>query len=197
MAIELDEPRRAGSPVVKKNRIGETFRGAIIKYEQRPIKKDGEVVMNERTGKPKQEMVVHCMALAGTTAFAGIGDENGVPAPGTVVRLILRGGAFSAWIDARKDHRGGKLVVGDIITQSTEYAQAYDAYGQPKGGRIIDQASVDALPRSVTTGFYGPLTLAENDSPELVAQTEAEYHKLNVQGIDLHDEPVGVDEQPF
>lgn len=177
MAITLDEHTgRASSPVVKRTKIGETFLGAIVKTEQREIKNNGETVINARTGKPRQELVVTCIALPGTTSPAGIKDTTAVPEPGDTVRLILRGGGFGQWIEARNGHRGGRLQVGDIVKQTVEYAQAYDAAGQTRGGHIGDQAQVDGLPRGVTVGFYGPLTLHEPKDQGWVQKAEAAYH---------------------
>lgn len=178
MAITLDEGARAtGTPVVKRTAIGEVFLGAIVKTEQRPVLRDGAEVINERTGRPRQELVVTCVALPGTTAPAGIKDHTSVPEPGELVRLILRGGAFGQWIEARNAHRGGSLHVGDIVRQVVDHAQAYDAAGSKRGGQITDQAAVDALPRGVTVGFYGPLTLHEPKDQSWVAKAEAAYRQ--------------------
>jgi hypothetical protein len=195
MAIEIqDQGVRTGYPVLKSQRIGEVARIALIKFEQRNVMK-----RNERTGqdepvmkpngKPRQELVVHGIALSGTTAIAGLGDESGVPAAGDRVRMILRGGGFGNWIEARKGHRGGKIQVGDIVERTTDWAQAYNADGSPKAGQIKTQAEADALPRSTTVGFYGGLTLAEPKDHSWTAQAEQAY--MDDQAIDL-----GGDEEP-
>jgi hypothetical protein len=175
MAITLDDGARTSTPVVKRTKIGEVFLGAIVKTEQRDVKNNGDVVINERTGKPRQELVVTCLALPGTTAPAGIKDTTVVPEAGELVRLILRGGAFGQWIEARNGHRGGKLHVGDIVRQTVDHAQAYDAAGSKRGAAITDQAAVDALPRGVTVGFYGPLSLHEPKDATWVAKAEQAY----------------------
>ena len=105
MPIILNEQKPAGLPVVKRQRIGETFVGMVVRTQQRAILRDGEPVLNDR-GKPRQELVVTCITLPGTTAAAGIGDETKVPAPGDRVRLILRGGAFSQWIEQLRELGG-------------------------------------------------------------------------------------------
>jgi hypothetical protein len=176
MAIQLDDGARTSTPVVKRTKIGEAFLGAIVKTEQRDVKNNGDTVMNERTGKPRQELVVTCVALPGTTAPAGIKDTTAVPEAGEIVRLILRGGAFGQWIEARNAHRGGKLQVGDVVKQVVDHAQAYDAAGSKRGAAMTDQAAVDALPRGVTIGFYGPLTLHEPKDQTWVAKAEEAYH---------------------
>lgn len=176
MTIELpDLGATSSTPVIKAQKIGEVARIALVRCEQRKMLKDGQEVVNPRTGKVRHEMIVHGLALSGTTAMAGIGDRQEVPAPGTPCRFILRGGGFGAWIEARKAHRSGKLCVGDVVARTIEFAQAYDAQGAPKGNRITSQAEVEKLPRSTTVGFYGPITLEKANDEAMVAQAEAAY----------------------
>ncbi len=174
--IELqDQINSSATPVIKAQRIGEIARIALVRWEQRPMMRDGAPVVNARTGKPRQELLVHGIAMSGTTALAGIGDHQDVPGPGTPCRFILRGGGYGQWIEARKAHRNGRLLVGDIVTRTIEYAQAYDAAGAPKGSRISDQAEVERLPRSTTVGFYGAIQLQPGTDQALIAQAEAAY----------------------
>lgn len=175
MTIELPDAGTSSTPVIKSQKIGEVARVALVRWEQRPMKRDGVEVINPRTGKPRHEMIVHGLALAGTTAQAGIGERQEVPTPGTPVRFILRGGGFGQWIEARKAHRNGKLCVGDVVVRTIEFAQAYDAQGAPKGSRITSQAEVDKLPRSTTIGFYGPINLEASADEAMVAAAEAAY----------------------
>ncbi len=82
--IELPDSGASNStPVLKASRIGETARIALVRWEQRAMKKDGAEVINTRTGKPRQELIIHGLALPGTTAVAGLGDQQEVPAVGT------------------------------------------------------------------------------------------------------------------
>ena len=174
--IELqDQINSSATPVIKAQRIGEVARIALVRWEQRAMMRDGEPVVNTRTGKPRQELLVHGIAMVGTTAMAGIGDHQDVPGPGTPCRFILRGGGYGQWIEARKAHRGGRLLVGDVVTRTIEYAQAYDALGAPKGSRISDQAEVERLPRSTTVGFYGSIQLQPGTDQALIAQAETAY----------------------
>lgn len=176
MAIELPDSGSSSTPVIKSQRIGEVARVALVRWEQRAMKREGVEVINPRTGKPRHEMIVHGLALPGTTALAGIADRQEVPPPGTPVRFILRGGGFGQWIEARKAHRGGKLCVGDVVMRTIDFAQAYDAQGAPKGARLTSQAEVERLPRSTTIGFYGPIALEVPTDEAMVAQAEAAYH---------------------
>ena len=182
MAIEIpEEQRAAATPVVKRQRIGEKFVGAVVRFEQRGRTKtvNGErVPLMKNNGKQAQELVVHCIAMPKTTAYAGIGDDIGVPNPGDPVRLILKGKAFGQWIEARKHHRFGRLNVGDVVVQETDVAQAYDSDGNPKGPEMSTQEQVDAVlaksPRTAI-GVYGPITLHEPKDPQWVIVAENAY----------------------
>lgn len=174
--IELpDSGASTSTPVLKASRIGEVARIALVRHEQRAMKKDNQEVINPRTGKPRQELIIHGLALPGTTAVAGLGDQQEVPAVGTPCRFILKGKAFSQWIDARKAHRKGKLCVGDIVERVTEVAQAYDANGSPKGAEIRTQVEADKVPRGTSLGFYGTITLAEGTDATMISAAEAAY----------------------
>lgn len=202
MAISLDQDRPAGLPVVKRQRIGETFVGAVVRTTQRDVQKtvDGKTVtVLKDNGKARQELVVTCLALPGTTAQAGLGDSNAVPAAGDKVRLILKGGAFGDWITAKNEL--GQLQVGDIVTQVTDVAQAYDANGAPKGPKMTEQAQIDALPRTTTVGIYGPLTLRRATADEQSWVTAAETAYTETRDAISLDTPAGGgyagDEEPF
>ena len=174
--IELqDQVSSSSTPVIKSQRIGEIARLALIRWEQRTMLRDGVEVINNRTGKPRHELLVHGIAMAGTTAVAGIGDSQDVPPPGTPCRFILRGGGYGQWIEARKLHRNGRLLVGDVVIRTVEYAQAYDSSGAPKGSRISEQSEVERLPRSTTVGFYGPIRIEPGTDAQVIAQAEAAY----------------------
>jgi hypothetical protein len=188
MAIDLDDTNEFAprTPVMKKRAIGERTKVAIVRFEQRPVKKDGVDVINPRTGKPRQELVVHGLAMTGTTAECGSGDDSWTPKPGDPVRVILRGGGFGQWIEARKEHRAGKIRVGDELRMVIEHAQAYDADGNIKGGKITDQADIDNLRRKGTTiGFYGSLSLAEGTDDAMVTAAERAYREATAINLDV------------
>ena len=54
-------------------------------------------------------------------------------------------------------------------------AQQYDQDGNPKGPKIEDQAAADAVPRNVTIGFYGPLSICEGTDPAWIEAAEQAY----------------------
>jgi hypothetical protein len=170
MPSTLEEPRTPGLPVVKRQRIGDKFRGMVIDLPtQRDVqKRDPMTGVNapviKANGKPRQELVVYAMALPGTTTPAGIGDVTAVPAPGDHVRLILRGSSFANWIEQK--NKLGTLQTGDVIELEVDHAQVYNADGDPVGDKITDQAVADRVPRGQTLGFYGPLTLRRADGTE-------------------------------
>ncbi len=168
MPITLQpEEHATGTPVVKRTAIGETFIGALVKFERRDIQRDGQPVLKDN-GKPRQELVLHLVAMPGTTAPAGIRDDVDVPAAGAQVRMILRGRAYGDWIEATRNHT---LHVGDVVTQVTDRAVVYSAAGAAER-ELTTQADVDAVPRGRTLGVYGPLTV------RAAAPTEAPWVQL-------------------
>jgi hypothetical protein len=212
MAINLtDETSYVSHPVISQQRFSEKAILAIIRTEQRDRLKKNlstnqlERIPNgtDRSGrtKYKQELVIHCIAMPGTTMEAKIGGEGSVPTAGDRVRVILKAKGFGDWIEARKNHRSGRLNVGDKVTIHTQWAQQYDQDGNPKGGKIMSQAEADKVPRNVTLGFYGPLTLSEPTAADeqWVAAAEVAWNdddkaKREVRAIPAGD-PVGQAEE--
>lgn len=186
MAIELTETRRPTFPVLRHQRIGEVAPLAIIRTEQRDrLRKDlstGQLVKipngTDRAGNPKfrQELVVHGIAMPGIDMQVKDGENFVTPAPGDRVRVILKGKGFGEWIEAKKTHRGGKMIVGDVLMLSTTHAQKYDQDGNPKGDVIKSQAEVDRIPRGTTVGLYGPIELMEGTEARWIDAAEAAYH---------------------
>lgn len=185
MAIELQETARASYPVLRHQRIGELAQLAIIKSEQRdrlrkdPVSNALVKIPNgiNRDGGPKfrQELVVHCIAMPGSTMQVKAGDDFVTPAPGDRVRVILKGKGFGEWIEAKKAHRGGKMLVGDVLLLSTQWAQRYDQDGNPKGEKLTSQADVDRIPRGTTVGLYGPIELSNGTDTRWIEAAEAAY----------------------
>lgn len=209
MAIPLGEQFTPGHPVVKRTAIGQDFVGAVVNVERRNRTKRGDngvsVPLLKGDGKPRQELIVTCLAMPGTTAPAGIGDEVGIPESGDTVRLILKGKSFADWIQAEKD-LGRQLQVGDVIKQRTDSAQRYNADGDPVGEPITTQAEVDAIPRSQTVGIYAKLKL-EPGTDEWIAKAEAAYRAVTAiplggtvatQNAEQRgDQPIYGDEEPW
>jgi hypothetical protein len=185
MAIEInDSGNYVSYPIIKHQRIGESCKLAVIRWEQRDrLRKDSGTqqmvkIPNgvDRSGRPKfkQELVIQAVAVSGDMV-AAIGDSSGVPVPGDRVRVILKAKGFGDWIEARKGHRGGKFNVGDVLLMSTDKAQQYDQNGTPKGAEIRTQADADAVPRNTTLGFYGSLSLAPGQEARWIDAAEAAY----------------------
>lgn len=177
MAIPLGEQFTPGHPVVKRTAIGQDFVGAVFNVERRNrTKKDDDGVikpMLKADGKPRQELIISCLAMPGTNAPAGIGDDVGIPEVGDPVRLILKGKSFADWIQAERE-LGRQLQVGDVVKQRTDSAQVYDADGNPKGQPLTTQAEVEAVPRSQTVGIYAKLKLEPGEG-EWIDKAEAAY----------------------
>jgi len=183
MPINLEEDRKPGLPVVKRTALGQKFFGAIVKVDQRDRQRRDEstgtmVPILKPNGRPRKELVITCMTLPGTTAPAGIGEQESVPNEGDLVRLILKGKAFVDWIES-KNALGRTIQVGDVVEQVTNCAQVYDAQGNPSGAELTDQAAVNAVPRGRSVGIYGPVKVrAAKEDSEWVAKAEAAYHSL-------------------
>ena len=205
MAIELNDNRTPSTPVLRHQVIGELACIALVRFEQRDrLRKNPGTGQMERIqngikqdGSPKyrQELVIHGVAMDGTTMQCKIGDDLHTPASGERVRIILKGKSYGNWIEAVKAHRtaNGKLAVGDLVYLETTHAQAYDQDGNPKGQEIRDQNQAAAIPRGVTVGFYGTLQLAPAASPQWQEHCEQLYHqdeaaKARQQSQSLDDE---------
>jgi hypothetical protein len=198
MTIPLDDPNSSTTalPVIKRRRIGEQFTGALVRFKPRDVMKDGEPVLKPN-GKPRQELVVTMVTMPGTDMQVGLGDYQAEAKPGDIVRAILRGGGYGAWIEANNELKG--RVVGDVVTLTTEFGQAYDANGKPHGDRLTTQAEVDKVPRSNALGLYGPISIrrAKDTETEWVELAEEAYQELSAEApagsTPLYDEM----EEPF
>ena len=180
MTITLEEAGTTRTPVLRRKRIGEEFVGALVRTTQRDVLKRDDATGTDRpvlkaNGKPRQELVVELVTISSTMA-AGLGEEVAVPEPGDVVRSILKGGGFGQWIEAN-----GLLKprqVGDIVTLTSEWGQAYDAHGAPTGDKLTTQAQLDAVPRERSLGVYGSVAIrrATPAETEWVTAAETAYH---------------------
>ncbi len=180
MTITLEEAGTTRTPVLRRKRIGEEFVGALVRTTQRDVLKRDDATGTDRpvlkaNGKPRQELVVTLVTISSTMA-AGLGEEVAVPEPGDIVRSILKGGGFGQWIEAN-----GLLKprqVGDIVTLTSEWGQAYDAHGAPTGDKLTTQAQLDAVPRERSLGVYGSVAIrrATPAETEWVTAAETAYH---------------------
>ena len=180
MTITLEEAGTTRTPVLRRKRIGEEFVGSLVRTTQRDVLKRDDATGTDRpvikaNGKPRQELVVTLVTISSTMA-AGLGEEVAVPEPGDIVRSILKGGGFGQWIEAN-----GLLKprqVGDIVTLTSEWGQAYDAHGAPTGDKLTTQAQLDAVPRERSLGVYGSVAIrrATPAETEWVTAAETAYH---------------------
>lgn len=180
MTITLEEAGTTRTPVLRRKRIGEEFVGALVRTTQRDVLKRDDATGTDRpalkaNGKPRQELVVTLVTISSTMA-AGLGEEVAVPEPGDVVRSILKGGGFGQWIEA--DGLLKPRQVGDIVTLTSEWGQAYDAHGAPTGDKLTTQAQLDAVPRERSLGVYGSVAIrrATPAETEWVTAAETAYH---------------------
>ena len=180
MTITLEEAGTTRTPVLRRKRIGEEFVGVLVRTTQRDVLKRDDATGTDRpvlkaNGKPRQELVVTLVTISSTMA-AGLGEEVAVPEPGDIVRSILKGGGFGQWIEAN-----GLLKprqVGDIVTLTSEWGQAYNAAGDPSGDKLTTQAQLDAVPRERSLGVYGSVAIrrATPAETEWVTAAETAYH---------------------
>ncbi len=192
MPIELNDPNaRVSTPVLKHRRIGETCAAMLLdtpeqrdQLKENPATKQMEPIPNGRGGN-KKELVVRLLYVAGDMT-AGPETEPVTPQPGDEVRLILKGKSYGEWIDADKALPGRR--VGDIITISTTHGQTYDANG--RATQVLNtQAEVDAVPRGVIMGLYGPLGIRRALPEEAAWVTKAEEIHMASKAIGLDSAP--------
>lgn len=163
-AIPLDEGAGGvGSPVLKRRRIGEQFVGMLAHIERRDHRDIAGNVVLKPDGKPRSEEVLTFVTLPGSSITAGIGkdDPGHVVEAGEVVRYIVTGGAYAAWIDAKKELRRGP-VVGDVMTLVHDHADVYPGPGQKPVARYTTQDQVDAHrinQRQGAVSIAGPIAL--------------------------------------
>jgi hypothetical protein len=196
MPIQLEETRGSGTPVIKHRAIGEKFVGGILKFETRDLMRDGEIQYKDDGVTPRKELVVTVLTKT-STMVAGIGDDESVPEPGSIVRVILRGGGFGQWIDAKKT-LGRGVNVGDLLYMDTTHAIRYNASTYAQLGRLDTQDQVAEwetspanIGRKESLGRYGDLKLraATDTEAGFVVECEQAYHQLAKQGIALEDRP--------
>jgi hypothetical protein len=138
------------------------------------LKKDGKTVA--------RELVVDIIVMPGTTMGARLSKQDYALESGDAARVILKGGAWSQWIDAERTLPGGIVNVGDLLWMNTTHGETYDINGRPTG-RIDDQSALDAHlalgRRADTVGLRGELKLRRDDVKyaEWVAKAEQAYHE--------------------
>ena len=186
MPIQLEEDRPTGHPVIKLRSIGDEYVGGIVRFEMRDVWKDGAPALKEN-GKARQEMVVWLLTQTSTMA-ASIKDEERIPARGEIVRRILRGKDFGAWIDA-KNALGRAVQVGDMMRLTCDRAVRFRSMGDHAAlGELTSNDDIAAYKqtrawqdRQESLGFYGALAIrgAKPDEAQFVADCEAAYHELN------------------
>lgn len=195
MPIPLNEPGgSAGYPVLKRQAIGESFIGALVHLDQRQTQRDGQPQFKP-DGKPRYELVVTLMTLQ-SNMVAGSGDAQSVPQPGDLVRMIMKGGGYGDWIEAKNDFVGKHrpIEVGDFVQVTTTHAIRYESMGQHRAlGEIHSQDELNAYyqamvgpqARQESLGFRGGLsiTVPPPEHAQTVAQCEEHYTRITTKGI--------------
>lgn len=179
MPIPLGQQRAAGSPVIKRRRIGEAFVGAIVNIEQRDAQDAaGKPRLNSK-GTQATETVVTCLSMPATTMVAGIKGVDAVPEVGAEVRAIFVSGGLAQWIEAKGTLDDGVPNVGDILVMTSDRAVIYDMRGNEKG-KLATQQDVDGytVAPGESIAFRGEVRLrrAKPEEQEWVQRAEAAYH---------------------
>jgi len=199
MAIQLDTPNTSTRPpVIGAREVGAVVRGMVIDKEMRGRQdKDGKPILNSR-GKPAQEEVLTVLVLDGTTGTVSGGDlaDDSTPEAGTVGRIIVKGMAYGALIDARKPI--GATQVGDVVTITAKSATVWRGAGDIAAKDVTEEATIaKARAKGLSVGFdlaidYRRATPAE---AALVAQAE-QLHMERRNAITLDAKPE-LEEDPF
>jgi|DEB3_MinimDraft_2_1074329.scaffolds.fasta_scaffold02781_2 hypothetical protein len=194
MPIELDTPiGPARPPVIGARGLGQTVKAMIVNKEMRARQdRDGNPVLNPRTGRPSQEEVLTVYTLPGTTGVVNGGDLNDdwTPEPGTVCRLIFKGMQYGRLIEARQ--KIGATNVGDIITVTADTATIWRGAGDIAAKDVNDQPSIDrARAKGLSISWDLTITYRRATSDELDLVTICEtIHNETRNTITLDRKPV-------
>jgi hypothetical protein len=185
MGIALGTERKARTPIVQRARIGDELRAAVVFMEPREQRnEDGTPKLKKDNKSVARELVVDLVIMPGTTMIGRLNKQDYTLEPGDAARVILKGGAWSQWIDAERTVPNGIVNVGDLLWMNTTHGETYDINGRVTG-RIDDQAALDAHNalgrRADTVGLRGELKLKRDDVKyaEWVAKAEQAHHERN------------------
>jgi hypothetical protein len=172
--IEAERP--AGTPILRRRKIGDRFRGAIVHYETRDQRDEKGGPRLKADGRTAKELVVHLLTIRSTMPV-GRSDDEWTPDEGTICRLILKGGAWGQWIDASKTVDGG-VCRGDLLEHGTTHADFFKGAGAPVG-RGEDESEIDTARRKGwTVGYRGSLTITAGSDQALTDRCNAAYQSM-------------------
>lgn len=203
-AIPLGDDYGPSTPVLKRRRLGEQYAGMLANVEKRQRRDATGATIVKADGRPSHEEVLTLVTLS-STMVAGIGENDAMPVVGDVVRLIVRGGGYGAWIEAQKV-LGRRPQVGDVVTLAHDHAIVYSMAGTPQGNPMRTQAELDAFRtsgRPGTVGIYGPVSVRPCTPAEegqyLDAAIEAHYaaQRRKADPIPATGSTWGGDDAPF
>jgi hypothetical protein len=195
MRIPIDTERTPGTPILRRRKIGERFRGAVIHYEQRDQRNADGVTRTKPDGKTAKELIVHLLTIRSTMPV-GRRDDEWTPAEGEQVRLILTGGAWGQWIEAANGITGG-VCRGDVVDLTTTYAEFYNGEG-PAVGKSVDEAEIDqARRKNRTIGYRGDLTITAATDEDIVERCKAVYETMRAGAAASARQPIEHDEEQW
>lgn len=197
MPIELDTPiGPTRPPVVGARGLGQTVHAMIVNKEMRARQdRDGQPILNQRTGRPSQEEVLTVHILEGTTGVVNGNDLNDdwTPEPGAVCRLILKGMQYGKLIEARQ--KVGATCVGDVITLTAGTATIWRGAGDISAKDVSDQPSIDrarAKGLSISWDLTVSYRRAKPDEIDTVSRCETLHNDMRAV-IALDRNPVAYD----
>ena len=193
MRIPIESERPTGTPILRRRKIGERYRGAVIHYEQREQRNAEGVTRTKPDGKTARELVVHLLTIRSTMPV-GRRDDEWTPGEGEQVRLILKGGAWGQWIEAGKLVDGG-VCRGDILDLTTTYAEFYNGAG-PIVGKSTDENEIDqARRKGRTIGYRGDLTITAGTDEATIAACNSAYEAMTAGAAKAARQPIEDEEQ--
>jgi len=202
MGTALEEQHTGGTHALRRRNMGEVFVGGLVHFEWRneqddqgkPKPKygaDGQPVMKNGEQQFKKEIVIHLMTKE-STMVAGLGDEEGVPEAGRMIRFIASGGGAAQWIEAVNTYKkqgGGVLETGLLVAINSTYGEQYRTVpGQRPQmvGRIDTQEELDEYrqKRASNPGFNDTMGLrgdlgvkgAEAEDEKALAEACTAFH---------------------
>lgn len=193
MRIPIESERPTGTPILRRRKIGERYRGAVIDYEQREQRDADGVTRTKPDGRTAKELIVHLLTIRSTMPV-GRRDDEWAPGENEQVRMILKGGGWGKWIEASKLVDGG-VCRGDIVDLATTHAEFYNGAG-PAVGKSTDEVEIDqARRKGRTIGYRGDLTITAGTDEATIAACNAAYEAMTASAAKAARHPIEDEKQ--
>ena len=195
MRVPIDTERTPGTPILRRRKVGERYRGAVVHYESRDQRDADGVTRTKPDGKTAKELIVHLLTIRSTMPV-GRRDDEWTPAEGEQVRLILKGGAWGQWIESANAVTGG-VCRGDIVDLTTTHAEYYNGAG-PAVGKSTDEAEIDqARRKGRTIGYRGDLAITPATDEAVIERCKAAHEAMRAGATASARQPIDADEEQW